>query len=184
VATKLDWFDDAAEYVREAAKVAPFPGEPKPVVEALEKFALKLLSECHNGKVVGMDQCPVCRAYRTEKAEATAHALIQKSEGFEAVTRKTQTELDTARADGQVWQQQAQASGVELQKVKHHAEASAVQLSQLARDVAAADARANQAEAANKVLRTSLGAANVELSAASARFHKIKTALELAAAQL
>ena len=67
--TKLDWFDEAAEALVAAAKLPHFPGDESPAKEYLEKFLNRAFSECHNGGEVGFDECPVCRAFRTEKVE-------------------------------------------------------------------------------------------------------------------
>jgi len=83
--TKFDWFDEAVEAITAAAKQPSFPGDEPPVRGYVEKLVNRVFAECHNGGEVGKDECPVCRAMRTEKAERLRdeYAKVVQGQSFD-----------------------------------------------------------------------------------------------------
>jgi len=61
--------------VEQEAIKPTFPGDGSTTLPTLERLADKLLGECHNGNEFGSDECPACRAYRTEEAERIVDGL-------------------------------------------------------------------------------------------------------------
>lgn len=76
---RLKWFDEAVLAVEAARSQPKFPGEQSPVYAILDKLVNKLYSECHDGEDIGTGGCPVCRAWRTERAEQAEKAADVKS---------------------------------------------------------------------------------------------------------
>jgi len=72
---KKGWFLNVARLVESEAMKPSFPGDGSTVIPTLERLADKLLGECHNGNDFGSDECPACRAYRTEEAERIVDGL-------------------------------------------------------------------------------------------------------------
>lgn len=104
--TKFDWFDEATEAITAVAKQPAFPGDEPPVKGYLEKFLNRAFSECHNGGELGKDECPVCRALRTEKAERLtdeyAKVVESQLEEIGELGEKVvglEVDLDTARSE-------------------------------------------------------------------------------------
>jgi FtsZ-binding cell division protein ZapB len=74
-----DWIKDAVVAIEAAGKVPTFPGDTPAAEVAIEKLITKLFSECHNGGPLEGDGCPVCRAFKTERAEKRAEVAEKKA---------------------------------------------------------------------------------------------------------
>jgi hypothetical protein len=96
---RLKWFDEAVLAVEAARSQPKFPGEQSPVYVILEKLVNKLWGECHDGDVLGAGGCPVCRAFRTEHAEAFAAKSAQAYKDLAVREADTRRVLESVTAD-------------------------------------------------------------------------------------
>ena len=91
---RTEWYEQVAGVAADVANKPVLPGEPHPLIKVLEWFADKLLGSCHNGGAIGKDECPACRAYRTEKVESVLAAFESKAE--HALATSLRVEKDAA----------------------------------------------------------------------------------------
>lgn len=96
MSAKLAWFDEAVTAVEAARSQPKFPGEQSPIYVILEKLVNKLWGECHDGDAVGTGRCAVCRAFRTEVAEAAAEAAKAAAQNAAEDLNETQLTLYAA----------------------------------------------------------------------------------------
>lgn len=95
--SKQDWLADVVKVLR--ATPPAFPGDPDPAFAVLEKAINYAYSTCFNGGEVGKDGCPVCRAYRTEVAEASAAVAVALAEDARDSAAKANEAHDLAEAE-------------------------------------------------------------------------------------
>lgn len=95
-----EWFKQVSKVVRDEVAKPFLPGDPDPLVEVLKKVVSKLYAGCQNGGEYGADECPSCRALRTEQAEKEVKSLTATLKG--EVVNRTEWWNKFTQADSKV----------------------------------------------------------------------------------
>lgn len=112
-----EWFKQVSKVVRDEVAKPFLPGDPDPLVEVLKKVVSKLYAGCQNGGEYGADECPSCRALRTEQAEKEAKRLakgleIESASKVEWATKATQAESNVVKLNQTVSELQKLVEGL------------------------------------------------------------------------
>lgn len=121
---RANWYLEAVKAIRQEATKAPFPGDADPIEAVLDRYTSKLFSECANEGVLGADGCPTCRAYRTERAEATSVAAVATAESVGRANDKLQGSLNLAEAEKVALGNALDAYEAEIDALKLHVDES------------------------------------------------------------
>lgn len=173
-----DWLDDACRAIQNVANTPTFPGEVPLSRRFVDKLITRLYGECHNDGKVGEDDCPTCRAWKTEQVTAKlerSEALVGQHEQALKETREAlaavkvragelEDDLDASRVDIDTLVQ-------ENHNVKERAKSLAAQLEE------SAGAYKRATEERDR-LRTVVNQTGEQLGAAQARLAAYEAALK------
>lgn len=132
---KVDWLNEVVKTLRDSR--VPFPGDPDPALEVLERVVNKLYGECFNDLPVGTDGCPVCRAHQTERAQLAQKVAEDErdAEQAEAAKQAFRAEVaETASFQAALERDQAQSAAKEAVKAAEVARKAELAARQEAQD--------------------------------------------------